>query len=362
MVFLRSVHTISLRPLRLGASALNYLLPAALLLAGCATPVSQHKHTIFVFGTLIEITLADVNETRAEQAFLELDGAFQRWHRQWTPWQDSDLSRVNAALQQGNSIPLPASIEPLIVQSQTHYINSDGLFNPAIGKLIKLWRFHEFDQPGIHPPDATRLKQLVAAKPAITDIRIDNHIASSGNPAVDLNFGAFAKGYAIGLAMRQLHDKGIHNAVINAGGDLTVAGKIGEREWRIGIRHPRSEGIIASLNVHPGESVFTSGDYERFYLYQGRRYHHILDPRTGYPATGASSVTVIDSDPGKADAAATALLIAGAQDWQRIARQMGIKYVMLIDQQGVIYMNPAMAARIQFEIEPPPRILTSQRL
>ncbi len=359
MSLLRAAHQTTLR---LCASALNYLLPAALLLASCASPVSQHKHTIFVFGTLIEITLAGVDDQQAEQAFLELEEAFQRWHRQWTPWQDSDLSRTNAALQAGEAFRLPASIEPLIVQSQTHYINSDGLFNPAIGKLIKLWRFHQYDEPGIRPPDATRIQQLLAANPAITDIHIDNHVARCDNPAVDLNFGAFAKGYAIGLAMQQLHDKGIHNAVINAGGDLTVAGKISEREWRIGIRHPRSDGLIASLSIHPGESVFTSGDYERFYAYQGKRYHHILDPRTGYPAEGASSVTVIDSDPGKADAAATALLIAGSENWQRIAKQMGIKYVMLIDQQGMVHMNPAMAKRVQFEISPPPRILTSSRL
>ena len=328
------------------------------LLAACNAPPRSHHHTLFVFGTLIEITLAGVDRQQAENLFIELESDFQRWHTQWTPWQDSDLRRSNSALQAGEEILLPASIAPLISRSQALYEKSDGLFNPAIGKLIRLWRFHQFDQPGIHPPPAARIAELVKAGPRITDIHIDGQRAHSSNADVDMNFGAFAKGYAIDLAMRKLRQRGVHNAVINAGGDLSVIGAVGERAWRIGIRHPRADTLIASLDALPGDSVFTSGDYERYYIYEGKRYHHILDPRTGYPAQGISSVTVIDEDAGLADAAATALLVAGVDDWHRIARRMGIRYVMLIDETGRVHMNPKMADRIRFETEPPPITLS----
>jgi thiamine biosynthesis lipoprotein len=331
-------------------------------LSSCTPTTAQHKHTLFVFGTLIEITLADISAQLAEKTFLQLEQDFQQYHNDWTPWQDSDLTRTNTALQSGKEFALPASIEPLIRQSQTHYINSEGLFNPAIGKLIKRWRFHQFDQPGIRPPDAASIRSLLKAQPKITDIDINKHMAISSNAAVDLNFGAFAKGYAIDLAMQKLQRAGINAAVINAGGDLSVIGRHGEREWQIGIRQPRDNGILASITAHHGDSVFTSGDYERFYYYQGVRYHHILDPRTGYPADGATSVTVIDADAGTADAAATALLIAGADDMVRIARNMGIAYVMLVDQQGTVYMNPAMAERVEFQISPLPRIVLTETL
>lgn len=346
----------TLVPIRLTLS----LLFAAL--CACSQPNEQHKHTVFAFGTLIDITLTGVSSQQAAQVFLELEQDFLQQHANWTPWQDSDLSRANRSIHNGESFRVPRSIEPLITQSKRHYINSEGLFNPAIGELIKLWRFHEFDQPGIKPPNDVLIRAAVAARPSITDIVIKDGIAHSTNPAVDLNFGAFAKGYAIKLAMKKLATHGIANAVINAGGDLTVAGKHGQRAWNIGIRHPRKPGMIASLQVTDGESVFTSGDYERFYFYKGKRYHHILNPRTGYPSSGIISATVVHHDAATADAAATALMIAGPQYWHRIASRMGIRYAMLIDDQGTVHMNPAMANRLQFEIEQLPRIVLSEAL
>ena len=135
----------------------------------------------------------------------------------------------------------------------------------------------------------------------------------STNSAVSLNFGAFAKGYGIALEIKKLQALGIKNAVINAGGDLSVIGQHGDRAWNIGIRHPRNDTLLASVKVADNESVFTSGDYERVYYHDNKRFHHILDPRTGYPTQDAQSVTVIHSDAGRADAAATALFVAGMQ-------------------------------------------------
>jgi len=169
--------------------------------------------------------------------------------------------------------------------------------------------------------------------------------------------GAMAKGVAVDRAIDYLKSLGINNAIVNAGGDLKAIGRHGERPWHVGIRDPRkncgqqnqADCIIAELDVNDDEAVFTSGDYERFFEYQGKRYHHIIDPRSGYPANKSTSVTVIHHDAGTADAAATALFIAGPEQWPEIARDMGIKYVMLVDKQGRIYMTPAMAARIKLQ-------------
>lgn len=122
------------------------------------------------------------------------------------------------------------------------------------------------------------------------------------------------------------------------------------------MRHPRAGGVLASLEIHGDESVFTSGDYERFYEYQGRRYHHIIDPRTGYPARDFVSVTVIHGSAAVADAASTALFVAGKRDWRRIAARMGVEQVMLVDDQGEIILTPAMAERVHFEVEPRPSL------
>lgn len=196
----------------------------------------------------------------------------------------------------------------------------------------------------------------------MSDIQLQGIKLHSKNPSTELNFGAFAKGYAIDLSMEYLHSLGINNAVINAGGDLRVSGQHGKRPWKIGIRHPREEGVIAWLKAQNNESIFSSGDYERFYIYEGQRYHHILNPETGYPASGTTSVTVIHDNAGIADAAATALFIAGPQRWVDIARSMGIKYVMLIDTKGNIHLSPEMEKRINLQKNHTFNILLSEPL
>lgn len=181
----------------------------------------------------------------------------------------------------------------------------------------------------------------------MSDLDIDGFKLSSSNPAVKLDFGAYGKGYGIDRAIESLKDMGIHNAIINAGGDLRAIGSRAGTPWRIAIKKPTGMAVLGVIKTDTDESVFTSGDYERNYAYEGKRYHHIIDPRTGYPAEGVASVTVIHTDATTADAAATALFVAGTSDWHRIARQMGIKYVLVIDSQGTLHMNPAMQKRIE---------------
>ncbi len=158
------------------------------------------------------------------------------------------------------------------------------------------------------------------------------------------------------LAITRLRELGIQNAIINAGGNLRAIGKHGDRPWRIGIRNPRGEGVLASIETRGDESILTSGDYERFYEYQGKRYHHIIDPRSGYPVTGVISVTVIADDAATADAASTALFVAGPQRWREIAKKLGVTQVMLIDGQGRMVVTPAMAKRVRFEVDPSPKV------
>jgi thiamine biosynthesis lipoprotein len=346
---------------------LHYLLVVlaglVLLVSACSKDrFSEYKHTIFAFGTLIEITLYNTTEATANQVFDQLERDFHNYHASWTPWEASDLSRINTSIEAGKKVSVPGSLLPLITSSQDLYTKSDGLFNPAIGRLINLWQMHRHDEPGISPPDDVRIKNLLQQSPEMTDLQIDGTWLESSNTAVQLSLGAFAKGYAIDIALHYLQSQGIANAVINAGGDLRVIGRHGQRPWRIGIRHPRENGVIAWLDAEANESIFTSGDYERYYMYDGKRYHHIIDPRTGYPVTGTRSVTVIHDNAGTADAAATALFVAGPERWHSIALSMGIKYVMLIDSEGQIHMNPAMQNRIHLTNAATAHIIRSQPL
>jgi thiamine biosynthesis lipoprotein len=335
------------------------LLPA---LNGCNKQPNELHHTILAFGTLIEVTLYDVEQKVADQAFDELDNNFKMFHEMWSPWQPGSLMRINTLLPNGKAFSAGPSVIPLIQQSIKLAEATNHLYNPAIGHLINLWQFHKNKEPDIHPPAAEKIAALVAQNPRISDLHLEGVQLYSDNPAVQLNFGAFAKGYAIDLSIEYLKGLGIKNAIINTGGDLKAIGTHGRRPWRIAIRHPRQPSVLASIDTQGEESVFTSGDYERFYYYNNKRYHHILDPRTGYPATKSQSVTVIHTDSGLADAAATALFIAGPDEWYAIAQKLGLKLVMLVDKQGKIHVTPEMKKRLIFNAEIETTLIVSPAL
>lgn len=335
-----------------------------LLLGGCSEPAQPEGktfyHSIYSFGTLIDVSIYGVDEKAAELAFDQLEADFNYMHVTWQPWQRSALARNNLLLASREWFSDAPSVRPLILLGKKFTTLSDGLFNPAIGKLIKLWGFNKGEHETGIPPDDADIQKLVKAHPSMNDIEIDGIRMRSRNADVFLDVGGFGKGYGIQRTIDSLRAMGIENAIINAGGDLQAIGSHGKRPWRVAIRHPRQEKtVLAYIDLKNNESVFTSGDYERFYIYKGKRYHHILDPRTGYPATEAQSVTVIHTDPALADAASTALFVAGAKDWARIAKKMGITYVLLIDASGKMHMTAQMQKRLDFKNTPTDTTITT---
>lgn len=327
----------------------------------------KFQQQFYVFGTLVGITLWDESPEKAEKAAQTLVQTFQEYHQQWHSWQaDSQLTALNQAIAAGESWQVHDSlISPLTVMAQHFYQTSDGFFNPAIGQLVGLWGFHADELPTGPLPSEKQIAKLLAAKPKMTDIQVKGHVISANNPAVQLDFGAFAKGYALDLIIEKLKSMGIKNAIVNAGGNLKAIGKAGDRPWMIGIRHPsptEKVGVIAAIPVETEMSVVTSGNYERYREFEGSRYSHIIDPNTGWPVKGVSSVTVVDESATLADAASTALMVAGLQDWHRIARQMGVKYVMLIDGSHTVHVNPKMARLAEFQRRNLPDAVVSKPL
>jgi len=324
-------------------------LASVLLASGCQQAPQEHKQTLLVFGTLVNITLRDINDEQAQTSIEQIRHDLEYMHEVWHPWKAGSLGRTNVLLKTGGWFSANPSVLPAIKKSRELAQLTDNLFNPAIGQLIALWGYHQDEPPNGPPPSKAAIDKLLSQQPRMADIEFDGLRMRGLNPAIQLDFGAMAKGLAIDRIITYLRNQGIKNAIINAGGDLKVIGRHADRPWRIGIRHPRPTGedsVLAALDVNDGESVFTSGDYERFYDYEGRRYHHIIDPRSGYPADQTTSVTVIHNNAATADAAATALFIAGPGGWQAIAKKMQLRYVMLVDKNGQIIMTPAMAERI----------------
>lgn len=341
---------------------LPVVLLLAVLLSGCDNTATAFQDRFFALGTLVEISIYGADPAKAARASEQIEQDLLAMHASWHAWQPGALSSTNEQLATMKSFTPDPTVLPLLQEAARLSQLSNGLFNPAIGKLIALWGFHDNALPVGTLPDATAITTLVKQAPGTNDVTISDSQLLSHNPAVRLDLGAFAKGYAIDRAIERLHELDIQNAIINAGGDLRAIGKHGDRPWRIGIRHPRQSGILASIEIDGDTSVFTSGDYERFFEVDGKRYHHIIDPRSGYPADKTISVTVIHDNAATADAASTALFVAGPDEWVDIARNMDIELVMLIDNDGVFHMSPAMQARIHLEPDMAAEIRVSEPL
>lgn len=317
-----------------------------LLLTGCEKTQPVHNSRFLAFGTPTDISIVGVSRQRAETAVAALEEDFVAMHEVWHAWSPGPLTRTNILLAQGERFAAPPSVLELAKRAKQLASRSEQLFNPAIGRLIELWGFHRNEIADRPPPAADKVAELVAANPSMEDIDIDGIFLRSRNPAVKLDFGAIGKGFGIDLAIEHLKELGIENAIVNSGGDLRAIGSRSGHPWRIAIRSPSGDGTFGFIHIAGDESIFTSGNYERNYLWEGELYHHILDPRNGYPARGTRSVTVLHDNATEADAAATALFIAGPKEWHRIANQMGVGYVLLIDEHNVVHMNPAMQKRV----------------
>lgn len=339
--------------LAVGLVVLALLIVPLLVFATRPDPGARsHSATLYVFGTLVEVIIRGEPPKVAQQATDRLAHMFQGIHRDWHAWKPGELERLNAALAQGDGLEVSADLLRVLQQGQRLSQQSDGLFNPAIGQLIAAWGFHADDLPVGPPPDPAQIKALVARAPSMADLRFDGAYVSSVNPAVQLDLGAYAKGAALDLAVAQLARDGIRHAVLNAGGDVRVMGRHAHRPWTIAIRDPFGWEPVAIIALQPGEALFTSGNYERFLNHDQERFSHIIDPRTGWPAGRIVSVSVVHENGALADAAATALSVAGPQDWAQIAAQMGVTQALLIDDTGKLHATPDMARRLNLRADP----------
>ncbi len=340
-------------------SAACALLTCLLLaLTGCGRHSPEvYKTQLMTLGTIVDISLWNIDEPKAQQAVKAVEDVLNEIHVHWHAWEPGMLTDLNTRLAAGETVTVSPDDAAVLLRTQELARAGEQLFNPAIGRLIGLWGFHSDDPPLGPPPALERIQQLVDARPSMEDLVIDGTEVRSRNPLVQLDLGGSAKGYAVDKAIDALRALGIGNAIVNAGGGLHAIGAHGDRPWRVGIRNPAQPGIIASLEMGDNESVHTSGNYERFFDYQGKRYHHILDPRTGYPAEGVLSVTVVHPDGTLADAADDALFIAGPSGWKEVARRMGVTQVMLIDADMTVHITPQLADRLRMETDPPPKMV-----
>ena len=259
-----------------------------------------------------------------------------------TDW--TDTSQVAAIGQRAGEAPVP--IEPellnLLVAAQEVSELTRGTFDVTWAGAAGLWDFRA------DPPRLPSESQVAAATAKVDyrklELDVEAGTAYLSAPGMRVGLGAIAKGYAVDRAMGVLENAGFEDYSVNAGGDLAVRGRLAGDLWWVSIRDPRDrEGFVAVLPVS-NLSVVTSGDYERFFEIDGTRYCHIIDPRTGWPARGARSVTVMATRTWWADALATGIFVLGAEEGLALLESLEGVEGLIVDADGELHVSSGLAA------------------
>ena len=337
--------------MRRAAAAFPLLLPAllALFLAACGRP-APHRQESFVFGTRVEILVAGVDEARARPAAAAVLREVDRLHRTYHAWRPSELSGLNDTLAAGKTLDVTPEMAALLADAKRLSALGDGLFDPGIGRLIAAWGFQS-DEFKAALPDPALLADWRVHRAGIADLEIDGQRVGSRSRRVAIDLGGYLKGYALDRAAAILREHGVHDALINIGGNILALGSKNGEPWSVGIQHPRRPEPLATLQLRDGEAIGTSGDYQRFFELDGKRYCHLLDPRSGEPAAHTQALTVLIPPQAGAgtlsDAATKPLFIAGGR-WPELAEKLGVDRVLRVDAAGNIAVSPKMRERLEF--------------
>lgn len=326
---------------------------AAAVLTAAPTKVQYSDHAM---GTNVTVWLWTNDERGAAQAAEAVFNEMKRLDKEMTTWDPkSEISQVNAA---AGDRPVKVSEESFAVIARAVDISkrSGGAFDITVQAFKNLWKFDE-DMDGSLPDPAEVGKRLalIGWKDIALDAKARTVFLRRKGMAITL--GGIAKGYAVDKCAAILKKRGFKNFMMQAGGDMYVAGAKGSEPWMVAIRDPRgpANSFFATAPIKD-HSFSTSGDYERGFVKDGVRYHHILDPKTGQPARKSRSVTVRAKDAFTADAWSKVMFILGPEDaFALIKREKLADFeVVWVDDQNRIVMTDGIKADMRVLKEPTP--------
>jgi len=310
----------------------------------------EYNYARMQMGTVVEITVSGSSsrfnddeeryDSAVEAAFREID----RLEALFSSYKEtSDISLINKAAGRG-----PVKVDPEVVYVVARALEiaekSGGAFDPTIGIMKKVWSFSgEKKRPIPSPAEVAALLELVDYRQIILDR--ETGTVALGKAGMQLNLGGLAKGYIVGQAVKTLKEGGIKRGIVKAGGDMVVFDEE-SRPFNIGLQHPRQADMLIGELAFTNEAVATSGDYERFTIRDGVRYHHILDPTTGFPARGTQAVTLLSADPTLADALSTTVFVLGPAKGMALIESLPNVEGMIIDETGEIAASSGLKERL----------------
>jgi thiamine biosynthesis lipoprotein len=294
-------------------------------MVGCQKPLYQE--TQFIMGTFVEVKSSDVRAAAIVfDEFKKLDAIFNLFDR------NSELSRLNDAQKAVVSEPL----YDVMQQAQDFYRRTDGAFDVTVGPVSLLWKKAIASKTLPDPRVVAETLSLVGADFIYLDSKTREVALLKSGMRIDL--GGIAKGFALDQAVKKLRAAKIDSALINAGGNVFCLGTNHHAPWRVGVQDPFHEGKVLDELVLTDAAAATAGDYQQYVEINGRRYTHIIDPKTGYPVqSGIVSATVVAPDATASDALSTACVVLGLEKSRKLLSQFPDTKAVLVAADGTLY-------------------------
>jgi FAD:protein FMN transferase len=326
--------------------------PAEPATTASANPDHLVHRADHVMGTVINLTLWTDRDHDAARAATAVFAEFRRIEALMTSWtDDSAVARITQAAGKG---PVRVDRETFQVVQRAQEIArlTGGAFDVTLGAFHNLWRF------GSHQTDTIPSDRAIADQVKLVDYRRvrlwpGKRAVTLSRPGMAITLGGIAKGYAVDRAAAILVEAGFVDFIIQAGGDLLVSGQRGDRKWRVGIRDPRGARTTPFAVADIQDRTFsTSGDYERTFIKDGVRYHHILDPKTGRPARTCRSVTVMAKDAMTADGLSTALFVMGPDAGMALVETLPEVEAVFVDADNQLHISTGLRGKLMV-LRPP---------
>ncbi len=305
---------------------------------------SDHKRHFQAqsMGTLVDLTVWTEDERGAQAGAEAVFEEFRRLDALMSNWvESSDVSRINAAAGV-RAVTVSDEVLRVVVLAQKVARRTGGAFDITVGAYRGVWKFdQDLDGTLPEPAEVEARRRLTGYRDVQVDLK--HRTIRLRRKGMAITLGGIAKGYAVDRAAAILRDRGLGDFIVQAGGDLFVSGTKGPQKWRVGIRDPRgARDATFALTELQDRTFSTAGDYERGFVKDGVRYHHILDPKTGYPTRGCRSVTVIAKDALTADAWDTTLFVLGPERGLKLADKLPDIEAVFVDDKNRVRVTSGL--------------------
>jgi FAD:protein FMN transferase len=343
-----------------GAATSWAVLGALLAQAAPPAPPPAAAHVVArsypVMGTEATFSAFTADPIRAEAAFAAAYDEIHRVERLMTDWErpgepESDIVRINKAAGKA-AVRVSAETIEVIDKSLEMSRRSEGAFDITFAAMHGLWKFDEdMDKTLPAPDEVEKRRKLISWRDVVVDHQA--RTVKLRRVGMRMGLGGIAKGYAVDRCAAVLRAHGLHDFMVQAGGDLFVAGRKGSASWMVGVRDPRGgpRDIIARMPIED-HAFSTAGDYERAFVLNGKRYHHIIDPKTGYPATASRGVTIFAPSAFLADALDDSVFILGPKKGMQLVDSYPDCATMIIDAHNQVWMSKSLEGKLQ-RLRPP---------